>query len=984
MVAVGGLIVTSIAVPASGTEPTSTQAVVSSVSAVDAALVTAQADEGAGDGTTASTPAAGSRRNLALNRAVIASSIPANTYDKTGQLVTDGVYRLPGAASVAPVVTASSGTTPENVFDRNLTSNWTSGNNSLPAWVQAVLPAATRISSYVVSAQQNTSSPNLQTTITNYPTAWTIEGSSNGTSWTVLDTRTAQQFTASSSSRTYPLAVAASSYKYYRINISASSSTTATNTGNVALGDVALLDRDGNNMIQAELQSRWDSLNATAPQWVQVDLGAASTFDDVKLVWDSKNPTNYATAYTIQTSVDGQTWATAYTQTAGVGGDATKVEDIAVNVSGARYVKVNFTAGAGARYSLQELQVFGTNDFVYSLPQVPAAQPDGKQYLSGGNWRLQRDTEVSGKGRITDAGRYIDKGLVLSTEAGQAEAENWLPATVPGTVLTSFINAGAVPDPNFADNQMQISDEFFSFSDWWYTDHFIVPTSQEGKRTWLNFDAVNWKARVYFNGHDMGQIDGAFIEGKFDVTKYVNYGQENYVAVKIIKDDHPGTPTHQTLASSGTNGGVLGADNPTIHASIGWDWIPTIRGRNIGIYEDVYLSYSQDVTVENPWVITDLDLENHDLSKAKLTISTELKNATPLAQTVVVNGTIQPGNIPFQSKPITVPASQTIDAQVAVLTLKDPKLWWPNGYGDQPLYTLNLQARDAASLEVSDAKSIKFGVREYSYTTGDPFVISVNGTRITSRGGNWGLDDSNKAATAEDFDRKMKLHADEHLNYVRNWVGQTNAQAFYDAADKYGIMIWDDFWLANPYDGPDPIDQSMFMDNAIAKIKRNRYHASVANYVGRNEGWPRDELKDGLPAIVQKYDGTRWYFPSSSDATYGVTGHGPYQVQDPKWYWDNTPKKPDTNQWPNNGTSYGALSLNSERGMPNVPTVESLQRMLGDQAWPISDVWGVHDFSGGATGQTAYQAYIRNHYDNTFPTYTGTAVNAGAGGLLHD
>ena len=78
--------------------------------------------------------------------------------------------------------------------------------------------------------------------------------------------------------------------------------------------------------------------------------------------------------------------------------------------------------------------------------------------------------------------------------------------------------------------------------------------------------------------------------------------------------------------------------------------------------------------------------------------------------------------------------------------------------------------------------------------------IYVNGTRVVARGGNWGLSDQNMGNTAADYDLKMRLHRDENLNIVRNWVGMTGSPAFYDAADKYGIMIMDDFWLANPFD----------------------------------------------------------------------------------------------------------------------------------------------------------------------------------------
>ena len=85
--------------------------------------------------------------------------------------------------------------------------------------------------------------------------------------------------------------------------------------------------------------------------------------------------------------------------------------------------------------------------------------------------------------------------------------ENWLVATVPGTVLSSFKNAGAVAEPNYADNQLHISESFF-YSNFWYRDEFELPENFKQDRLFLNFDGINWKADVYLNGHKLGRIEG--------------------------------------------------------------------------------------------------------------------------------------------------------------------------------------------------------------------------------------------------------------------------------------------------------------------------------------------------------------------------------------------------------------------------------------------------------------------------------------------
>ena len=211
----------------------------------------------------------------------------------------------------------------------------------------------------------------------------------------------------------------------------------------------------------------------------------------------------------------------------------------------------------------------------------PAAAPASTKdeiRLSGGNWKVQRASEV------TASGEEISKPSF--------SPENWIVATVPGTVLSSYKNIGAIPNPNYADNLMQISESFFN-SNFWYRDEFEVPEGFKQDRLFLNFDGINWKANVYLNGNKIGRIEGAFIRGVFDVTDRVVPGK-NVVAVEIIKNEHIGAIKEKCEKNTDFNGGILGADNPTFHASIGWDWISTIRGRNIGIWDDVYLtSYRQ-------------------------------------------------------------------------------------------------------------------------------------------------------------------------------------------------------------------------------------------------------------------------------------------------------------------------------------------------------------------------------------------------------
>lgn len=670
------------------------------------------------------------------------------------------------------------------------------------------------------------------------------------------------------------------------------------------------------------LKSQWTS-GAGGPQWMYVDLGAPATFDRVVLRWGATSPRSYR----VDTSADRDRWTTVHETSSSDGG----VDEIVLPRATGRYVRV-FTAESAPAggFSLRELEVYGTGGVKATPRPQPSPEPDGTQYLSGGNWRLKRAL------RVTESGERIAS---LGFDDG-----DWIIATVPGTVLTSYLDIGAIPDPNYGDQQRQISDAFFT-ADFWYRNSFLIPASGCGKRIWLNFDGINWKADVFFNGGRVGSIEGAFTRGRFDVTERARCGAENALAVLVHRNDHPGNVKTKTRATAGPNGGVLGADNPTIHASIGWDWMPTIRGRNTGIQGKVSLRTTGDVSISDPFVTTTLPLPK--TAPADLAVSVAVENHVDRPVSGELAFTIMPGGISF-SETVTLNAREkrtvVLDkAHVPSLSLKDPALWWPNGYGPQNLYSLKVTFSAAGS--ISDVNVSRFGVRQITSDTRDGVLtLYVNGKRLFVRGGNWGMSESMLRLDDDGYDVRVRLHKEQNFTMIRNWIGMTNSEAFYDACDKYGILVWDDFWLANPVDGPDPADPALFMANARDKIRRVRKHPSVALYCGRNEGEPPESLRAPLSEAVSALDGTRPYVPDSADGP--VDGRGPYGIRHPRWYFENTGPK-----------------IHTEVGMPCVPSADSMRAMLPpDHQWPIDEMWGVHDYCDSAQAATSYTNFVTTSY----------------------
>lgn len=625
----------------------------------------------------------------------------------------------------------------------------------------------------------------------------------------------------------------------------------------------------------------------------------------------------------------------------------------------------------------------------------PTAEPLGprKGLVSDGadTWLLQNWYLASAR----DLGNVT--GAALSQPQGYSEpvaGKPWLAATVPGTVLTTLVNRGIYPDPAYGLNNMAIP-ESLNEHDWWYRTRIDVPAQLKGKRLWLTFNGINYDAHIWVNGNSLGQMEGAFVRGRFDVTDLLRPGQSNSIAVRMSPPPDPGLPHEQSLlAGAGPNGGMQALDGPTFIASEGWDWIPAIRDRDTGLWQDVTLQATGLAQIGDPHVITHLPTADHSYADVDLDIPLKNDGKTNVsAELKVAFGDVQitqavqvaPGGTVVHLRP----------AQYAQLKVMHPKLWWPNGYGKPNLYTLSM------SLDVhgriSDQRSLKFGIREISYElslfdqngnlrrvlvspdkTTDPgqrlvdvthkgirktptgwaysmlpaaehspavqdlkntkltpyMAIRVNGVRIAIKGGSWGTDDFIKRVSRQRLEPYFKLQRDAHLDVIRNWVGQSTEPVFYDLADEYGMLVLNDFWQSTQNYNMEPQDDALFLRNAKEVIRRYRNHPSIALWFGRNEGVPQTLLNQRLDALIASEDGTRLYMPSSNEIN--LWHSGPYNYRDPEHYFTDLAK-----------------GFAVEVGTPSFPTLEAFKAMMpkADQ-WPISDDWAYHDWHSMGNGGT--------------------------------
>jgi len=570
----------------------------------------------------------------------------------------------------------------------------------------------------------------------------------------------------------------------------------------------------------------------------------------------------------------------------------------------------------------------------FLTPAAASAQPAGRTplILSTG-WQLQDVAKVPEASSEVSAAAYKTSG--------------WYSATVPGTVLTTLVNNHVYPEPLYGENNRpETIPESLAHTSYWYRTSVDVPASYKGQHIWLNFDGINYASAVWINGTQIGTTRGAFARGIFDITQNVTPGQKAVLAVLVAPQPHPGVSHEHTLRNGlGLNGGETAIDGPTFLSTIGWDWVPAIRDRDTGIWQKVFLSTTGPVVLKDPLVITDLPLPRTD--STDIGVQATVENVTDQPVTGEVSGNI--GSITF-GRPVTLAAhaTQTVSfdsREFPVLHMDHPPLWWPNGYGPQNLLKLHLSFE--VKRQVSDAQDVSFGVRKISYSVPgtDTLTISVNGVPIFIRGGDWGLDEALKRIPRARLDAEIRMHQLANVNLIRNWVGQSTNEDFYELCDKYGILIWDEFFQPNPSDGPNPTDLETYVANVREKILRFRNHPAIMLWCARNEGFPPPEIDAALRKLMAELEPTRRYQPSSTDGA-GVRSGGPYFWRTPRDYYKVT-------------DDY----FKTETGSVSVPTLESIHGMMPKKDWEtITDDWAEHDLAKGASGGDWYPATLAARY----------------------
>ena len=581
---------------------------------------------------------------------------------------------------------------------------------------------------------------------------------------------------------------------------------------------------------------------------------------------------------------------------------------------------------------------------------------------------------------IKSSSQVKEDGDVIST--GKFTPDRWYPTTVPTTVLGALTRVGVYPDMRVGLNSFRIpdaSDEFNRKHDlakysyladkrnpwkdpYWYRTEFTLPASARGKRVWLNFDGIHYRADVWLNGRriaDSRQVVGSFSRYRFDVTDQVA-PDRNCLAVKMHPMDHPGVPDAQL--------DVLGKDrgyhketmkDVGIVMSIGYDCMPTVPDRHVGLWQGVYLDFTGPVDVRHPFVATRLPLPQ--TSPASLTVTAELVNASPSRQEGVLKGIIEETGGQFQKKIELGPGESKEIAfspgEHSALVVCEPRLWWPKNYGPQNLYHLTLRFETAG--QVSDEERVTFGIRQvtkelHELDGAHGLRVHVNGQKVFCRGGyiqpeilfDW---------DAKRMEAEIRYLTEANLNIVYFEDIPNPPDEFLDACDRYGLMFGNCFygcyWMTPG--SQHPLDTELAARGTVDIIKRYRNHPSLVLYMAMNEGDTREDVYRRWRKEILDRDGTRLFIPSGSFPD--------YRKDVPPWIKPDTPVgvndyPPKSYGWVEPAQYFRWVRENRnwmfmlESGSASLPPIDSLRRFIPDLEaapeagahYPLTSTWAHH------------------------------------------
>jgi len=566
---------------------------------------------------------------------------------------------------------------------------------------------------------------------------------------------------------------------------------------------------------------------------------------------------------------------------------------------------------------------------------------------------------------------YFPQGKYHITNPDQLQTLGLTPieASVPGEVALDLSRQGVLPaDLFFGENITKLRS--YELYEWWYQREFPTPAGIAGRRLELRFHAVDCLATYWLNGKPLGESQDSMIEYRFDVTGKLNATAPNVLTVRlrspIIEAAGKKYDPAYTVIALDTNQEANWIRRPA--HSYGWDIMP--RAVSAGLWRPV------ELVVHAPQEITDMYFTTLEVegNRAKLVVTYELKTELELIPQLRLRLVARCGDATFTHiHKVEFPVGRMeIEAE-------NPKLWWPRGYGDANLYkvTTDLLQGDRVVATREDTIGIRKVqlIRTEITTMEKPgqFMFKVNGVPILVKGSNWVPADAFHSRDAGRYEKILALFVDLKCNFLRSWGGGVyEDDAFFNICDRNGILVWQDFAMA---DAVYPVTDD-FLDlirkEAVSVVSKLRNHPSLALWAGDNEvdgaylfhGLDPAHNKINrqvLPEVIFRCDPYRQYLPSSPYISPEVAATGDHRLMPEEHLWGPRDYFKSTYY-----TEHTAEFV-SEIGYNGCPGLSSLKRFLDEQhlwPWQNNPQWILH--SASSVGDPYQNVVLANEAKELF------------------
>lgn len=406
--------------------------------------------------------------------------------------------------------------------------------------------------------------------------------------------------------------------------------------------------------------------------------------------------------------------------------------------------------------------------------------------------------------------------------------DNWYKATVPGTIHTDLLDNKIIDDPFYSDNENKLG--WIADCDWIYQKEFIFDKLADEEYQ-LFFNGLDTITKIYLNDNLIGKTKNMFLQYKFDITKFLNNGKNK---LKVLfkspikySEKEEGKYSKLSVALKSSRVYIRKAQY-----SYGWDWGPEFT--TSGIWKDVYITKRAKAEIKN--ITFNTISINNDEAEVEINFNVENRTENELILALKLSNENQ-----IVEKEFTIKNKENR----ILLVVPNPKLWYPNGEGEQDLYKLSLKLSNNEN-EIYDEKSKTVGIRtiELLVKRNDEhdFSFNVNGKIIFSKGANWIPGDTflPRVSNEKYYDLLTKAK-DANMNIIRVWGGGIyENDIFYEYCDELGLLVWQDFMFAcGSYPEHEDIVENI-KEEVSQNIYRLQYHPSIAIWCGNNEnewGW---------------------------------------------------------------------------------------------------------------------------------------------------